>query len=103
MISDYSVFFVYCYTRKIADMLIRAGKLIEKRRLAAVLVADKRERQRPALWNYRLCSGMVLCKVAYSKLAVPRMRNLFYAFCTFMRVVAKMNVRYPDFFGIFKP
>ena len=35
--------------QEIADVLARAGELVKKRRFAAVLIADKRIRQRRAL------------------------------------------------------
>ena len=103
VVSDYSVFFINRYAGEIADMLVRACKLIEKRSLSAILVADKRERQRLPFWNCGLGLCAVLCKMSCAKFAVPRVRYIFYALCTFVRVVAKMNAIYLDFFGIFKP
>ena len=59
MSFDRTVLPVNCYAWKITNMLVGAGQLIEKSRLAAVLVARQREsilheETSPFLWNAQL-------------------------------------------------
>ena len=46
LIPDRTILSVYCNARKVSDMLIRSGQLVKKRRLSAVLIAGKTERQK---------------------------------------------------------
>ena len=62
------------HAREIADVLVRARQLVEERRLAAVLVADERERNRRILGNLRRTVVMVIAWRAV-KLADARMRD----------------------------
>ena len=52
MAADDAVLAVHRHTRKVADVLVGAGQLVKKRRLAAVLVAGQREPERLAFWNF---------------------------------------------------
>ena len=53
MPADRAVLAVDRDAREVADVLVRAGELVEKRRLAAVLVAREREAQRHAAGQRR--------------------------------------------------
>ena len=50
--ADDTVLAVHRHTREVADVLVGAGQLVKKRRLAAVLVAGQREPERLAFGNF---------------------------------------------------
>ena len=71
MSADGTALAVYRYARKVADVLIGAGQLVEQRGFAAVLVSGKRKGQRRSLGN-RMFIGFYVIFAAFTE---TRMRG----------------------------
>ena len=99
MSSDHSVFPVHSDPRKIPDMLLRSGQLIKQRCLPAVLVSDKRKRQRLAFRKRILfLAVMEFPSLTISRMMFLRPPVLLLHLCMLFRLLMLRSVRLTDLY-----
>ena len=98
MTEDHAVFAIHRNSRKISHMLPRPGQRVEKGRLAAVLISDKRKRQNSAL-GQRIPASLWMIDSFFSQ---TRMRCLFVLYFLFLFGSMLVDRLHPDLGGIVK-
>ena len=97
---DRPILSVHCDARKIPDVLICAGQLIEQCRLAAVLIAHKCEGENRSL-RQRLSISLVMVETAV--LAESRMVRRLNLLHPDMLVGSLRDPSHPDLSGVVQP
>ena len=93
MISDSSVLAVDCYSGKVADVLVRACKLIEQSCLTAVLISRKSKSKRCAFCKHNSVFQFQL--FVLGELTDTGVRSVAASCaCGFMRVIFFMYILY---------
>ena len=98
MAEDHAVFAIHRNSREISHMLSRSGQRVEKGRLAAVLISDKRKRQNSAL-GQRIPASLWMIDSFFSQ---TRMRCLFVLYFLFLFGSMLVDRLHPDLSGVIK-
>ena len=88
MSADHTVLAVNRHARKIPDVLVRSGELIEQGRFAAVLIACQRESDRRTLRQ----RATVRLDMINTALAKPRMVRFHRRACLFLTAVSILHL-----------